>query len=150
MSRPSNIGNGMNARQNLTTLKAIYGSERAAKFLLKLQRSSVAIGRLYYWQEQMLSAFNSETGAELKTLEDALQAFNICPVHEEELRLDNVPILYGTRRPPSPEDASHADQTYPFANLAAYGPCWTEQATHKVVRFCSACRELCSRERHRG
>jgi len=140
----------MNVRQNLNALKAIYSSERATEFLLKLQRSSAAIGRLYYWQEQMLSAFNSGTGAELKTLEDALQAFNICPVHEEELRLDNVPILYGTRRPPSPEDVSHAAQTYPFANLAAYGPCWTEQATHKAVRFCSACREARSRERQPG
>ncbi|MBB3641926.1 hypothetical protein [Variovorax atrisoli] len=131
----------MNAQHNLVALKAIHGAERTAKFLLVLHRNSVAIGRLYYWQKKMLSAFSFATGIKIESLEDALQAFGICPVHEEELQSERVPIFYGTRRPLSPEAVSHADQIHPFVNLAAYGPCWAEQATHKTVSFCSACRE---------
>lgn len=130
----------MTTNQPYAVLCSLFGDAQAAKFLLTLHRQSVALKRLYFWQEQMLSRLCSETGRDIRTLEQALDAFSLCHVHDAALMADEVPIRYGTRKPPSPDEVQQSDKLWPFANVVAYGPCWVEKATRKSVIFCSGCR----------
>ena len=130
----------MTTHNAFATLRSIFGEAEAIKFLLALHRQSAEMNRLYFWQEQMLSRYSSETGIEVRTLDEALSAFNLCHVHGHTLMTDKVSIQYGTRRPPSEAEVKLSSEKYPFANLKAYGPCWVEKKTHKDVTYCSGCR----------
>jgi hypothetical protein len=130
----------MSTNNAFTELRSIFGEAEATKFFLVLHRQSAEKRRLNFWQEQMLSRYCSETGAQVRTLEEALSVFSICHVHGVPLMHDNVSMVYGTRRSPSAEEAKHFNENYPFANLKAYGPCWVEEKTHKEVMYCSSCR----------
>ncbi|RZI78801.1 MAG: hypothetical protein EOP38_27005 [Rubrivivax sp.] len=130
----------MGTHNAFTALSSIFGEAEAAKFLLVLHRQSAEKRRLYFWQEQMLSRYCIETGAQVRTLDEALSAFNFCPVHGVALMRDEVSIQYGTRKPPSEEEVKHSNENYPYANLKSYGPCWVEDRTRKQVMYCSGCR----------
>lgn len=117
-----------------------FGTEEATKFILELHRSSTAKKRLFFWQERMLNEFCAKAGIEPLTYAEAITTFSRCHLHGADLLQDSVAIKYGTRMPVEPELIIHADRTYPFANLSAYGPCWVESETHRKVIFCPACR----------
>lgn len=120
-------------------LRALFGDADAARFLLTLHRQSSASGRLYYWQEKMLAGLSSE-GYDIRTLEEALTAFNHCHVHDAELVAGEVPIRYGTWAPPQADEVRRSDAMWPFANVEVFGPCWVEEARQRSVMFCSGCR----------
>jgi len=128
------------------SFSARFGQDRAARFMLVLHRQSVAMKRLYYWQEQMLADFSGVSAVSITTLEEALDSFRICHVHGLALMPDKVPVRYGTMKPASPEALDHADRTYPFANLTVGGPCWVEETTHREVDFCQGCRAAYANE----
>jgi hypothetical protein len=123
-----------------------FGNERATKFHMALHHDSLAKKRLYYWQERMLAEFCSKSEMAVPSFDETVITFSRCHLHGVALQEDEVPIQYGTRRPPSPEAVSHANSTYPFARLSVHGPCWVEPATHRRVLFCSACRSACAEE----
>lgn len=121
-------------------LRSLFGDVEATRFQLTLHRQSSELRRLYFWQETMLDRLCSEKGYEIRTLEEALAAFNHCHVHDVVLLADEVPIQYGTRKPPQVEEVQHSDALWPFANVKVYGPCWVEKASRKSVMFCPDCR----------
>lgn len=138
----------MSAHQAFAAFRSIFGEAETTKFLLALHRQSAQMRRLYFWQEQMLSRYCLETGAQVRTLDDALLAFNICHVHGVALMFDEVSIQYGTRRPASEAEVKHSNANYPFANLKAAGPCWVEEKTRKEVLYCPGCRAAYLNEHH--
>ena len=130
----------MDTYQFFTSFWVHFGAEQATRFHLALHNDSLAKKRLYYWQERMLAEFCSKLEMAVPSFEETVMIFSRCHIHSVEFQQDEVPIQYGTRRPPSAEAVSHANSTYPFARLSVHGPCWVEAATHRRVLFCSACR----------
>ncbi|MCZ4304547.1 hypothetical protein O4G98_07355 [Zoogloeaceae bacterium G21618-S1] len=118
-----------------------FGEDRAKKFVLALHQRSKPQGRLQFWQESMIEEFCSLLGMEPLDLNGALSSFNFCPIHHCELLEDVVSIQYGTQKPPAQAEVEHALNTYPFASMVKYGPCWVEAATKSHVVYCPACRE---------
>jgi len=111
------------------------------KFLRCLHSASMQKGRFTYWQGVKIESVSQRLGIATLTFEEVASLCSYCYLHKDELRQDEVPILYGTRVPEVAESVVRALETYPYANVEAFGPCWVEGRTHAKVMFCPSCRE---------
>ena len=122
-------------------LERSLGRDELRKFLLCLHSASLQQARLTYWQELKIESISRGLGIATLSFEEVASLFNYCYLHKDELREDDVPIVYGTRAPEAAEAVAHALNTYPYANVEMFGPCWVEGKTHSKVLFCLSCRE---------
>ncbi|WP_445356285.1 hypothetical protein ACJJI5_11130 [Microbulbifer sp. EKSA008] len=117
------------------------GTERYVSFLSTICCSSKENDRLKFKQEIEWEKFASEYDLGQKTYPEIWSLFQYCHLHQVEFELDDVEIIYGTRKSPTEAEQRTANEKYPYANVVAYGPCWVESVKTKEVLYCSKCRE---------
>lgn len=136
----------MTSAQLLAKFREMFGDERTKRFVLELHGRSRSLGRLMFWQESMLDEFCLRCGVAPLDFPGVLGAFNVCPVHHQELVEGTAPIVYGTPRRPGKAEIEYAQNVYPFAEMMVAGPCWSGAETEASVIYCPACREAFGRE----
>ncbi|WP_413664865.1 hypothetical protein ACG1BZ_06255 [Microbulbifer sp. CNSA002] len=117
------------------------GTKRYMNFLATICCSNKENGRLKFKQEFEWENFSSEYNLGYKAYPEIWPLFQYCHLHQVEFELDDVEIIYGTRRSPTEIEQRTVNENYPYANVVAYGPCWIEDAKTKEVLYCSKCRE---------
>jgi hypothetical protein len=129
-------------RQALATrFLAFCGRERFRRFVLQLIRGCRRKGRLMFWQEELWAAFAEiqPDGIPL-SFEAISEALRVCPVHDQPLRSEDVPIVYGLIHF-TQGHVQAREMWFPFANEVAYDGCCVGPQQRATVLFCDACRQ---------
>jgi|SRR5688572_3089260 len=132
----------MIAEQIRNAFKDFVGKEKYVHFILTLYEAFPLRDRLFFWQEQLLKDFSNEFGIKPIIIENIYQIFNHCPIHNYELKKDNVPIVDGneiTSNLPYQKEKDH----FPMANLNAPRDLARSNYPKYVdVVYCKKCREI--------
>ena len=133
----------MNKQKIRQEFENAVGRDHYLKFLRGLPSCKFK-RRLAYWQQQLWLKFCAVSDCRISEddFETIYGLFQYCHLHNEELQLDSVPIVYGTRSPLSEEKVLEMANNCPYANLFFYGDCCVEEATEAEVMFCPDCRNL--------
>lgn len=132
----------MIAKKLREAFKEFVGKEKYILFILTLYEAFPLRNKLFFWQEQLLKDFSNKFDIKLITIENIYQIFNYCPIHNYELKNDNVPIVDGNEFEPK---ISHqkAKELFPMANL--YAPRDLTRFIYPKnieVVYCEKCRDI--------
>lgn len=118
------------------------GNEKYIHFVLTLYEAFPLRNRLFFWQEQLLEDFTHKFDLEIIEFKKVHQIFNHCPIHNYQLKSDNVPIVDGNEIN-SKISYERAKELFPMANIIASRDLerFSYPKTVDVV-YCDKCREL--------
>lgn len=125
-----------------TSFEKYVGNDKYNHFILTLYEAFPLRNRLFFWQEQLLKEFTNEYDLELIELRQAHKIFNHCPVHNYELKNDNVPIVDGNSISSNFSNEKEKE-FFPMANVNA--PRDLERFSYPKnvdVIYCDKCREF--------
>lgn len=73
----------------------IYGYDKYKELVLSLYQSFPLINKLAFWQEQLLNNLSSNLNRQNFKISEIFSIFNHCPIHDQILKEDIVPIVDG-------------------------------------------------------
>lgn len=118
------------------------GNEKYKHFILTIYEAFPLRKRLFFWQEQLLKDFTNEFDLEIIEFSKIHEIFNYCPVHNYQLKSDNVPIVDGNEIN-SKISYEREKELFPLANIIAPRDLERFSYPRKVdVVYCKKCREL--------
>ena len=122
--------------------KKFVGNEKYNHFILTLYEAFPLREKLFFWQEELLKNFSNEFDIEPILFENVHEIFNHCPIHDFELKKDNVKIVDGNDIIPK-ISYEREKELFPMANINA--PRDLERFNYPKdvdVVYCEKCREL--------
>lgn len=122
--------------------KKFVGNEKYNHFILTLYEAFPLREKLFFWQEELLKNFSNECDIEPIVNENVHEIFNHCPIHDFELKKDNVEIVDGNGISPK-ISYEREKELFPMANINA--PRDLERFNYPKdveVVYCEKCREL--------
>ena len=118
------------------------GNKKYNHFILTLYEAFPLRNRLFFWQEQLLKDFSNKFDIELIEFRNVHQIFNYCPIHNYELKSDNVSIVDGNVVN-SKVSYERKKELFPMANINAPRDLERFNYPKKVdVVYCDRCREV--------
>jgi hypothetical protein len=122
--------------------KEMVGNEKYIHFVLTLYEAFPLRNRLFFWQEQLLEDFTNKFDLETIEFGQVHEIFNHCPVHNYELKDDNVLIVDGNEIN-SKVSYEREKEFFPMANIHAPRDLERFKYPKDVnVVYCKKCREL--------
>lgn len=124
--------------------RELFGEVKYKNFVLSIYESYpwTNLERLFYWQMDFLSEFESKYGIEPIGIENLREIFTQCPVHHFELKVDIIPIVDGKKILRNESYYKAEKENFPLAYVNA--PRDLERMTYpeniKKV-YCEKCRE---------
>ncbi|WP_438423886.1 hypothetical protein [Aquimarina macrocephali] len=131
----------MTTEQIRNGFKKFIGDEKYNHFVLTLYEAFPLRGRLFFWQEELLKKFSNEFQIDQIEFENVYNIFNHCPVHNYELKNDDVSIVDGEILPE--EFYQKEKNLFPMANFNA--PRNLERFRYPksvAIVYCDKCRKV--------
>jgi hypothetical protein len=118
-----------------------FGKGKYEEFVVSLYDSFPLRDRLFFWQEKLLERLFKELAISVPSVKEIYFIFKYCPIHDLELKTDNVSIINGNNY--SPNFTLQEEKSYfPLANINA--PRDLDRFTYPEtvnVLYCSDCRK---------
>ncbi|TSE03075.1 hypothetical protein [Aquimarina algiphila] len=132
----------MTEEQIRNGFEEFVGNKKYNHFVLTLYEAFPLRDRLFFWQKQLLKDFSDEFNIDPIMFENVHNIFNHCPVHNHELKNENVPIVDEGQILPEAFYKREKD-FFPMANINA--PRDLERFSYPKsvdVVYCQKCREV--------
>lgn len=94
---------------------------------------------MLFWQEEMWKQVQDQLNVRITDFNTIAVFFQHCHVHDEELKQQRVPVVFGTRHITGAH-LEAMESMFPHASEVYFGPCWEAPPSHREVLYCDACR----------